>query len=200
MLVRVVAFAAVFAVAGPALAEPLNAEAARRFVVGKLFSFNCFEGTTGSGRIFNDGSVAGVVRMQGNGQTRFMHLPSGTLFPQGETVCSKVKGAFFNPCFNLTKTGANSFRGAVSGFGFAYCDFQRRGGGRDMVASVAPAQSAISAAIGEKPATPRTSIRTTRKVHAAPAPSEPVAAPVKPVSAEPLASPGDTGIRPSISN
>ena len=39
----------------PVLAEPLNADAARRFVAGKLFSFTCFEGSTGSGRIFKDG-------------------------------------------------------------------------------------------------------------------------------------------------
>ena len=91
----------------------------------QAFAFTCFEGSTGSGRIFNDGSVAGVVRMQGNGTTRFMHLPAGTLFPKGETVCSQVKGAFFNPCFELNKTSDRSFRGAVSGFGFAYCDFMR---------------------------------------------------------------------------
>ena len=78
MLVRIaVALAAVAAVSVPALAEPLNAEAARHFVAGKLFSFTCFEGTTGTGRIFNDGSVAGVVRMQGSGNTRFM-LPEMT--------------------------------------------------------------------------------------------------------------------------
>jgi len=78
--------------ATPVLAESMNADAARRFVAGKLFSFNCFEGSTGSGRIFNDGSVAGVVRMRGNGTTRFMHLPPGTLFPKGDTICSRVKG------------------------------------------------------------------------------------------------------------
>ncbi len=35
-----------------ALAEDLNPEQARAFVVGKLFSYTCFEGTAGSGRIF----------------------------------------------------------------------------------------------------------------------------------------------------
>ena len=101
----------------PVLAEPMNADAARRFVAGKLFSFTCFEGSSGTGRIFNDGSIAGVVRMGGNGNTRFMHLPPGTLYPKGETICSNVKGAFFNPCFDLTRTSDKSFRGAISGFG-----------------------------------------------------------------------------------
>ena len=32
----------------------------------------------------------------------------------------------FEPCFNLDKTNDKSFRGSVSGMGFAYCDFTRR--------------------------------------------------------------------------
>src|ERR1043165_5450420 len=88
----------------PAAAEPMNAEAARHFVAGKLFSFTCFEGSTGSGRIFHDGSVIGMVRMQGSGPVRFMRLPAGSLYVKGPTICSQVKGAFFNPCFDLNKT------------------------------------------------------------------------------------------------
>jgi hypothetical protein len=170
----------------PVLAEPLNADAARRFVAGKLFSFTCFEGSTGSGRIFNDGSVAGVVRMRGNGNTRFMHLPPGTLYPKGETICSNVRGAFFNPCFDLTKTGGNSFRGAVSGFGFAYCEFTRRGRGETVQASIAPTSDAVTAT--------RASIRRGHK----PRDNKPIAAPVQPVSSAPLPSVEQAGIRTSI--
>ena len=43
------------------MAEQLNVEAARQFVVGKLFAFNCFEGTHGAGRVYMDGSVASTV-------------------------------------------------------------------------------------------------------------------------------------------
>jgi hypothetical protein len=32
----------------------------------------------------------------------------------------------FEPCFNLDRTNANSFRGSITGLGFAYCDFTRR--------------------------------------------------------------------------
>src|SRR5689334_6471069 len=113
MLRTVVALSA-FAIAVPALAEPMNADAARKFVAGKHFAFTCFDGSVGQGRIFNDGAVAGVIKMGGSGPIRFMHLPAGTLFANGEKVCSHVKGAFFNPCFNLDKTSANSFRGAIS--------------------------------------------------------------------------------------
>jgi len=30
------------------------------------------------------------------------------------------------PCFNLVQTDGDSFRGSISGLGFAYCDFTRR--------------------------------------------------------------------------
>ena len=76
--------------AAPAFAEPMNAETARHFVAGKLFAFSCFEGSAGTGRIFNDGSVAGVMRMGGNGPTRFMHLPPGSLYPKEGRICSNV--------------------------------------------------------------------------------------------------------------
>ena len=36
---------------GSAFAETLTADAARRFVAGKLFAFNCFDGSRGAGRI-----------------------------------------------------------------------------------------------------------------------------------------------------
>ncbi len=41
-----------------------------------------------------------------------------------------MKGMFFEPCFNLVKTNAQSFRGSVSGMGFAYCDFVGKDNGR----------------------------------------------------------------------
>jgi hypothetical protein len=180
-----VALTGLLAVA-PAFAEPMNAETARRFVAGKLFAFTCFEGSTGTGRIFNDGSVAGVMRMKGNGNTRFMHLPAGTLFPKEGRICSNVKGAFFNPCFELNKTSDKSFRGSVSGFGFAYCDFTRRGGrGEPMQASVAPeATGSVT----------RASIRRGAK----PQHEKPAAAPTTPVTSAPLPGVEQAAIRPSI--
>jgi hypothetical protein len=190
MFVRTAVLLTVACVAAPALAEPLTAEAARHFVAGKLFAFTCFEGSTGTGRIFNDGSVAGVVRMRGTGNTRFMHLPPGTLFPKGAAICSNVKGAFFNPCFDLTRTSDRSFRGAVSGFSFAYCDFERRGGRGDMVASISP---------DEKVASARPSIRTTRRANQTAPASAPVAAPTQPVISAPLPAVEQAGMRSSIS-
>jgi hypothetical protein len=110
----------------PALAEPMNAETARRFVAGKLFAFNCFDGSRGTGRIYGDGSVIGTVQMRGEGPMRAVWLPAGTLVVRGEAVCASLKGMPFEPCFNLNKMDERSFRGSVSGLGFAYCDFTRR--------------------------------------------------------------------------
>jgi len=56
MSVRTVVVAAGLLAAGSAIAEPMNADAARRFVAGKVFAYTCFDGTRGSGRIFSDGS------------------------------------------------------------------------------------------------------------------------------------------------
>jgi hypothetical protein len=110
----------------PALAEPMTAETARRFVAGKLFAFNCFDGSHGTGRIYNDGSVIGTVQMRGEGPMRAVWLPAGTLVVRGEAVCASLKGMPFEPCFNLNKLDERSFRGSVAGLGFAYCDFTRR--------------------------------------------------------------------------
>src|SRR5947208_8197857 len=103
----------------PALAETLDAEAARRFVLGKLFAFTCFDGSRGAGRIYGDGSVIGTVQSSGSGPARSMWMPAGTLRVKGDSVCAAVKGMLFEPCFTLTRTSDHSFRGAISGMGFA---------------------------------------------------------------------------------
>jgi hypothetical protein len=108
------------------LAEDLNPEQARAFVVGKLFSYTCFEGTAGSGRIFPDGSVVGTIRFRGQGQTRFATLPSGTLSVDGGSMCAHLSGLPITPCFRVEKLSYRSFRGSISGLGFAYCDFYQR--------------------------------------------------------------------------
>ncbi|MBN9583147.1 MAG: hypothetical protein J0G37_16785 [Afipia sp.] len=131
MLARIV-FGALVAgtVASPVLAETLNADEARRFVANKMFAFNCFDGTKGVGKILDDGSAQGGVQFSGAGPTRYMRLPSNTLQVRGQQICASIKGIPFEPCFNLDRRDNVSFRGSVSGLGFAYCDFQRHGNGR----------------------------------------------------------------------
>jgi hypothetical protein len=130
MVKRLVLVLAAVAWTAPAFAAEMTAEEARRFVVGKMFSYTCFEGTRGAGRIYADGSVAGTMQMQGRGPMRYLTMPSGTLHVKGGSVCASVKGMFFQPCFNLTKVDDRTFRGSISGLGFASCQFVRHGGGR----------------------------------------------------------------------
>lgn len=119
----------------PALAEPLNAEQARAFVVGRYFAFTCFEGTTGSGRILPDGSVAGMINLSTQPGPRYVRLPPNTLRVRGENVCGFIQGMTFEPCFSVTKTGPNSFRGTLAGFDGMWCEFNRTTGDRSQVAS-----------------------------------------------------------------
>jgi hypothetical protein len=126
MIARYAIAAAVLLAAGSASAEPMSAEAARHFVAGKLFAFNCFDGSRGAGRIYGDGSVIGTVQFQGSGPVKALWLPAGTLRVKGGVYCASIKGMIFEPCFNLNRIDDRSFRGSISGMGFAYCDFTRR--------------------------------------------------------------------------
>jgi hypothetical protein len=108
---------------GAARAEDLAPEQARAFVVGKLFSYTCFDGTTGLGRIFADGSVVGTIRAGGQTEARFATLPAGTLRVEGGSMCAHLSGLPIQPCFRVQKLDYRSFRGSISGLSFAYCDF-----------------------------------------------------------------------------
>jgi hypothetical protein len=126
-------FAAV--VVAPALAgQTMNADEARRFVSGKVFAFTCFDGTRGAGRILDDGGASGSIQFSGAGPMRHVRLPGNTLQVRGQAVCASLKGLPFEPCFNLVKNTERSFRGSVSGMGFAYCDFRHQGVGHMLMA------------------------------------------------------------------
>ncbi|QRG04718.1 hypothetical protein EZH22_16265 [Xanthobacter dioxanivorans] len=118
----------------PAAAQQLTADQAREFVVGRNFTFNCFEGTKGSGRVYPDGSVAGIITIRDNAP-RFVRLPPNTLRVRGEAVCGFVKGMTFEPCFDLVKTSTTTFRGSLSGVQTMWCDFVSFGTERQQVAS-----------------------------------------------------------------
>ena len=124
-MLRGVALMVGLVAAVPAVAGEMTAEEARRFVIGKLFNYECFEGTRGQGRIYADGSVVGSIQFRGSGQVRYAHLPANTIRVNGEAVCASLRGLPITPCFSLQKTGETSFRGAISGLGFASCSFTR---------------------------------------------------------------------------
>jgi hypothetical protein len=108
--------------------EIMTSDVAREFVIGKFFTYQCFDGTYGSGRIEGDGSAAGTIRVTGKGSSHYLRLPTNTLYVLGNQVCARLKGLPFEPCFNLTKTGPETFRGSLSQMNFMYCNFNRMGG------------------------------------------------------------------------
>ena len=122
-------------------------------------SYTCFEGTRGQGRVYADGSVVGSIQFQGSGPTRYAHLPAGTLRVKGESVCATLRGLPIEPCFNLEKTSETSFRGSVSGLGFASCEFTRH----QARAALAHAEHVTHAHHGSQPLGLRPSITAEAK-------------------------------------
>jgi hypothetical protein len=165
-----------------AMAEEMSPEQARAFVVGKLFSYTCFDGTVGMGRIFADGSVIGTIRPGGRGEMRFASLPPGTLRIEGSSMCAHLSGMIVQPCFRVEKIDYRRFRGSIAGLGFAYCDFSQHNARAEMISRV------------PEPRTRMTS-RMAPPVVAQPAPMAPLpAAPVQPapvvsVQSSPMAPP-----------
>ncbi|MBN8981338.1 MAG: hypothetical protein J0I29_08695 [Rhizobiales bacterium] len=165
MFARIVSGALLLgAVMAPAKAENMNADEARKFIAGKLFAFNCFDGTKGIGKILDDGSAQGNIQLGGAGLMRGARLPANTLQVRGQQICASIKGLPFEPCFNLDKNSEVSFRGSVSGLGFAYCDFRKQGNGRVYLAR---------------------SVSRPRAIHPEPTQSADARAEVKPVQSEP---------------
>ena len=126
MQLRTVVVAAALAAVVPAQAGELKPEEAKQFVAGKYFAYNCFEGTSGAGRINADGSVAGTIRVRGSGPTRYVALPAGTIRVKPTSICASMRGLPMEPCFNIIKLDELSFRGSLSGLRFAYCTFTKR--------------------------------------------------------------------------
>ena len=118
----------------PALAGMMNADEARKFVAGKVFAFNCFDGTRGAGRVLDDLGASGSIQFSGAGPVRHVRLPGNTLQIRGQSVCASIKGLPFEPCFNLDRRDERTFRGSVSGMGFAYCEFRHQGAAQMLMA------------------------------------------------------------------
>src|SRR5256886_8572077 len=118
MVTRLAMVVLILLAAGPACAESLTPDAARRFVAGKLFAFNCFDGSRGAGHIYGDGSVIGTIQFRGAGPARTVSLPAGTLRVRGEAAFAWLQGKAFEPGFYLEKTTHRNFRVPLVGFGY----------------------------------------------------------------------------------
>jgi len=151
MLLRVIVACACALGVTSAFAEDMSPDQARAFIAGKLFSYNCFDGTSGVGRIFGDGSVIGTIRIPGTNLVRFANLPPGTIKVTHTSVCAHLQGLPIEPCFRVQKIDYHSFRGSISGLGFAYCDFSQRNP-RAALTRRAPAPPAKTAAASARPA------------------------------------------------
>jgi hypothetical protein len=165
----------------PAVAGQMNAEEAKRFVTGKVFTFTCFDGTRGAGRILDDMGALGSVQFSGSGPVRHVRLPGNTLQIRGQAVCASLRGIPFEPCFNLDKQDEVSFRGSVSGMGFAYCDFHNQGGAQMLMARavVHPRSRRPVEQTGSVEVSTRVEAPAVESAKLEPITSEPKAAPAK---------------------
>jgi hypothetical protein len=176
----------------PALAGMMNADEARRFVSGKVFAFTCFDGTRGAGRVLDDMGAAGSIQFSGSGPVRHLRLPGNTLQVRGQSVCASIKGLPFEPCFNLDKRDEHSFRGSVSGMGFAYCEFRNQGAAQMLMAR------AVARPRSLHPSEPTRSADASRADITGRVETPPVeSAKLEPVRAEPAKSEGAPELRRS---
>ena len=181
------------AVIAPAMAGMMSADEARKFVAGKVFAFTCFDGTRGAGRILDDMGATGAVQFSGSGPVRHLRLPGNTLQVRGQAVCASIKGIPFEPCFNLDRKDERSFRGSVSGMGFAYCDFRHQGAAQMLLARAAarprslhPREHTRSADASPSETTGRVETPRVESVGLAPVSSESRSEPLKADSAPEL--------------
>lgn len=189
MLARFVLGAAVtVAAAVPAMAGQMTAEEAKRFVSGKVFSFTCFDGTRGAGRILDDMGAAGSVQFSGTGPIRHVRLPGNTLQIRGQAVCASLRGIPFEPCFNLDKHDEVSFRGSVSGMSFAYCDFHHQGGAQMLMARAVAHPRSHSTRSPEHSSEQTSSVEVSARVQTPAVES----AKLEPINAEPKPAPAKT--------
>jgi hypothetical protein len=137
-------------VSAPATAAEMKPEEAKRFIAGKLFSYTCFDGTRGAGRIHADGSVVGTMQVN-SGRVRFVALPAGTIKLSSDSICASLPHALIQPCFNVVQTSPTSFRGSLKAFSFAYCDFQRRNARMDLARSETTPPATASSALSLRP-------------------------------------------------
>ena len=172
----------------PAAAGEMRPDEAKRFIAGKLFSYSCFDGTKGAGRIHADGSVVGTMQVN-SGRMRFVALPAGTIKLGSDSICASLPRAIIQPCFNVVQTSPSSFRGSLKAFGFAYCDFQRHNPRMDLARNEPGATPHATAAVSHTAPVPH--------VVAAPVPQV-VEAPLPPPAAAPQpGEPSDVALRSS---
>ncbi len=176
-----------------AMAAEMKPEEAKRFIAGKLFSYSCFDGTKGAGRIHADGSVVGTMQVN-SGRMRFVALPAGTIKLTSDSICASLPHALIQPCFNVVQTSPSSFRGSLKALSFAYCDFQRRNPRMDLARNE-EGPAAHARAVSHPAPAPHVVAAPVPQVVAAPLPPPPAAP--QPAAASQPGEPSDVALRSS---
>ena len=129
MVVRIAVALSAVAVAVPALAEPLNAEAARRFVAGKLFASPASRARSARAASSTTARSPAWCACRAPARCASCTCRPGTLFAKGETICSQVKGAFFNPVLQSQQDQRQELPRRGLGLRLCLLRFHARGGG-----------------------------------------------------------------------
>lgn len=122
MVVRLALLCVLTLAATSALAQELRPREAWAFMLGKLFTLTCSDGTVGEGRLFADGSVVGKIRRGTQGEMHAGTLPAGTVRVSETGLCAYFEGLPFPPCLNVRKIDRRRFHASMSIMGFSSCD------------------------------------------------------------------------------
>lgn len=127
MVVRLVLLCTCALATTSAAAQDLRPREAWAFMLGKLFTMTCSDGTLGEGRILPDGSVVGKIRVGSQGEMRAGTLPAGTVRASDAGLCAYFQGLPFPPCLNVRKIDRRRFHASMSIMGFSSCDIDSVG-------------------------------------------------------------------------
>ena len=116
MIMRVAIVVASLLATAPAMAQSMSAEAAQRFVAGKLFAFSCIDGSRGLAQVHNDGSVMGTIQVSGSGPVKSVGLPPGTFKVKGDAICAKLKGLSLSRASISARPASKAFGGRSRGW------------------------------------------------------------------------------------
>ncbi len=111
----------------PAIAQELRPREAWAFMLGKLFTMTCSDGTLAEGRILPDGSVVGKIRVGSQGEMRAGSLPAGTVRASDAGLCAYFQGLPFPPCLSVRQIDRRRFHASMSIMGFSSCDIDSAG-------------------------------------------------------------------------
>jgi hypothetical protein len=122
MVVRLALLGVCAAAATSAFAQELGPRDPWAFMLGKLFTLTCSDGTVGEGRLLADGSVVGKIRPHGQGEMRAGTLPPGTVRASNTGLCAYFQGLPFPALPDVRRIDRRRFHASMSIMGLSSCD------------------------------------------------------------------------------